>query len=177
MKIRFIGILLFFTLLAPSVIIFGWLQHRKHEVKSEIKWKMIAGIDRSKLEILTFTLPEAENQLRWKHCREFEYKGEMYDVVQKEVHGDSVTYWCWWDHEETKLNRQLSALVNNAFGDDPQQKQKNQRLVQFFKSLYLSNADLISSLLPSDISKTLPPYRNLYASVSSGPDSPPPKSG
>ena len=45
-------------LIAPAVVTYSWLQQRKRAVKKEVKWKMIAGIDKSELVILKFG-PEA----------------------------------------------------------------------------------------------------------------------
>ena len=83
----------------------------KAALKREIKWKMIAGIDQNELVLLKFSKEEAETKLRWEHSKEFEYDGQMYDIVSKEIKGDSIYYRCWWDYEEPALNRKLQQLV------------------------------------------------------------------
>jgi hypothetical protein len=77
-------------------------------------------------------------QLKWKHSREFEFNGEMYDIVEEEMTGDTMHYWCWWDNEETRLNQQLDDLISKSSGTNKEQKQTQQRLSQFFHSLYIT---------------------------------------
>lgn len=113
-----------------------WLQHRKAVVRREVKHMLMAGVDRDELVRFTFSRQEAKQQLTWKHAKEFAYRGQMYDVVDSAVQGDSVTYWCWWDSEETRLEQQLAALAGKAFGQDDHQRQRQQQLLDFYFSLY-----------------------------------------
>ncbi len=133
MKKRVVSILLLLLLLAPVAATWCWLQYQKSAVKRELKWKLADGIDRSELVLLKFSRQEAETNLRWEHAREFEYKGEMYDIVETLNSADSVYYWCWWDHEETALNKQLAALVTKSLGDNPEKKEKQQQLLSYLK--------------------------------------------
>lgn len=79
---------------------------------------MIAGLDPEELVLLKFTSLEAQTKLRWEHSKEFEYRGQMYDVVSYETKGDSIFYRCWWDHKETQLNKRLKILVAKALDQD-----------------------------------------------------------
>ncbi len=97
---------------------------------------MIAGLDKNELVLFKFTDTEAQTELNWEHSKEFEYKGQMYDVVEKLIQGDTIYYWCWWDHEETKLNKQLDRLLANVLGDNPQRQEKKSQLADFFKKLF-----------------------------------------
>ena len=74
-----------FILFAPVATMFLYLHFEKAALKREIKWKMVAGIDQNELVLLKFSKEEAEKQLRWEHSKEFEYEGQMYDVVSKEI--------------------------------------------------------------------------------------------
>ena len=100
---------------------------------------MIEGMDKKNLVLLKFTKAENGTKLNWKHAKEFEYKGQMYDVVEKKIDGDTLSYWCWWDNEETGLNKKLANLISDILGNNKQNKESNKRLVQFFKSLYHIN--------------------------------------
>ena len=51
---------------------------------------------------LSFSKKEAE-QLEWEEEMEFNYKGEMYDVVEKKVEGNRVTVRCIPDTKEDAL--------------------------------------------------------------------------
>jgi hypothetical protein len=126
------SILLISSLIGPYLGISLYLKHEKRMLKREIKHRIIEGIDRSELVELSFT-PEEEQQLRWEHSKEFEYKGEMYDVVESKSENGKITYWCWWDNEETSLNRRLNNLLTRALHDtEPSGATKN---AQFWLNL------------------------------------------
>lgn len=114
---------------------YGWLQLRRKEVRKEVKHQIIAGVERSELVLLTFT-PEQQQKLKWKHSREFEFEGEMYDVVETEIVDGITQYWCWSDDEETVLNKQLFELTNIALGLDPIQKQQQSKFKHYSNTLF-----------------------------------------
>lgn len=123
-------------MVAPITTAYTVLKKQQKKVKREVKWKLIEGVDRSELVLFKFTEEEKRTQLDWKHSKEFAYKGEMYDIAEKEVHGDTTYYWCWWDYEETALNKQLSQLFSFALGNSPVHKQSQEKIIQLYKSLY-----------------------------------------
>ncbi len=174
MKAKLIGISLLFSLFAPVAATFVYLQYQKKQIKREVKWNMITGIDRDELVLLTFSKEETETELRWKHSREFEYKGEMYDIVEKRVDGDQISYWCWWDHEETTLNRQLDGLLAQVMGKNPERKQQESHLTEFFKNLYFEweSVELDEFKSPD---KTTFFYANRFQSIGLSPPIPPPR--
>jgi hypothetical protein len=97
---------------------------------------MIAGMDKSELILLKFPKTEIDTKLNWKHAKEFEYNGKMFDIVEQETNGDTTSYLCWLDKEETKLNKQLRELVTLALGNNPQNQNQQKQLTHFIKSLY-----------------------------------------
>lgn len=98
------------------------------------------GAGQNTLVRLAFTKAQATTALEWEHSREFEYKGEMYDVVKAEEKGDSLIYHCIWDKAETAINRQLDNLVRMVSNNNPQNKQDFKLLLDFFKSLFCTSA-------------------------------------
>ena len=126
-------------LIAPAVVTYSWLQQRKRAVKKEVKWKMIAGIDKSELVLLKFSKAETTTKLNWKHSKEFEFSNQMYDIVDKVVSKDSIHYWCWWDFEETKLNKQLDNLLVGVYQHDSKSKEKQDIVYKFYKSIYFQS--------------------------------------
>lgn len=134
---KVLSIVLLLSLILPFVGTVSWLNYQKKIVRRQIKHEIIAGIERSELVNLTFTLEETQSQLNWKHSKEFEYNNNMYDIVEADTIGNVVTYWCWWDYEETKLNKELTVLLAQFLGNDTQNKETKTRFAQFYKSLYL----------------------------------------
>lgn len=99
------GIFLLAIMLVPFTGTYFWLQYQKKIIRKEVKTKIINKIDRKELVMFIFTKEETETKLRWEHSKEFEYLGQMYDIVESNTNGDTITYWCWHDHKETKLNK------------------------------------------------------------------------
>lgn len=152
------------------------LKNQQKQIKREVKWKLIEAVDRSELVLIKFSEEDKRTQLNWKHSKEFEYKGEMYDIAETEVHGDTTFYWCWWDHEETALNKQLNRLFSFALGNSPTHKQSQEKLIQIFKSLYFFRNDICVDLICSELSNCLiDTYRMNYLNHFISLNSPPPK--
>jgi hypothetical protein len=123
--------------LAPVATSYLMFHQQRKQIKRELKRKLIAGIDRAELVHLTFSLKEKEN-LEWEHSKEFNYNGQYYDVIETEIQGDSVTYICWLDYEETHLYKKLDEMLVKAFGNDATQQKNTKRLNDFFKSVYFT---------------------------------------
>ncbi len=175
MKSKVFGILLIFCFVAPVTTTYIILKYQKKQVKREIKWKLISGIDKEELVLLKFTEEEKQTQLNWKHSKEFEYKGEMYDIVETKIVGDTTYYWLWWDHEETKLNKQLNQLVSFALGHNPKNQENQKRLEKFFKSLYFSENENKELLTFFEVNSKFYFRQNFYPSVFLIPPVPPPE--
>lgn len=136
---------------------------------------IIEGVDKEDLILLEFTKGETLTKLRWEHEKEFEYNAQMYDIVETIVAGNIIYYWCWLDKDETELKRQLGELGNKVFNTDPQKREKNDLLYNFYKSLFFSGREnLHLTLQPVTVKQ-----RSLYCAhtVSSHfqPPTPPPR--
>lgn len=177
MQKRIIAISLLFILFAPVVTIFLYLQYEKKVVRREVKWKMIAGLDQEELVLLKFSKEQTETELRWEHSKEFEYNEQMYDIVSTEIKGDSIFYRCWWDHEETALNKRLKKLVVNAFDQDENKRDAQLNLHLYLRSFFCT--DVFNwEMIPSQ--KVLVVYQDLiqpkyFTSLLISPPTPPPK--
>jgi len=139
LKYRFFSIVLLGALLIPVSVVFIGLKNQQRQIRKEVKWKMIAGIDKSELVLLKFTKDETESKLRWKHSGEFQYLGDFYDIVETAHHDDSVYYWCWLDRAETELNCKLQHLLGDNFKNNSTQKSKHDYLKSFIKSLFVED--------------------------------------
>lgn len=172
---RAAALFLLLCLTLPFLGTYTCLKMEKRKVKKTIKWRMIDGMDKSELVLLKFTKTQVESELEWEHSREFEYNGQMYDVVEKQQQGDTIYYYCWQDDEETKLNLQLSELVANALGQNPLNKDKQERLHNFLKNLYCSEKS--DKNLPARRAKEIFPFNlnSCYSSIFFSPPAPPPE--
>ncbi|MGH1433377.1 MAG: hypothetical protein ACRBG0_02855 [Lewinella sp.] len=136
MKGKAASIFLFFCLVAPIVLTFGYLHYQKEQTRRKVEREIINSGDENGLVLLKFTEKESQTLLRWEHSREFEFDGQMYDIVKTEEKGDTTYYWCWWDEAETKLNQQLEELLVSSRNQQPSQHSQQEKLIDFFKSLY-----------------------------------------
>ena len=160
--------------MAPFWGTYTFLKYKKSKVRKEIKKQIIAGIDRNKLTVLKFTKEEAATELWWKHSKEFEYKGEMYDVVKSQEKGDSIQYWCWPDKKETLLNKQLKSLVTITMKHNPLNQKKSTEIIDFFKLLYCEDMHKMNNLSLFQSKIKFIPFLYYITSVSVPPPKPPP---
>ncbi len=137
MKTRLSGILILLLLVVPIISTYSYLHITKQKIRKEVKQKILNKIEKEDLILLTFTKDEAEN-LDWKHSREFEFDGQMYDIIKQEIQGENILYWCWNDNEETKINKQIDSLLAFVLGENQQNKENQKRLNNYFNSLFFS---------------------------------------
>ncbi len=177
MKRKVFGILFSVLLFAPATSTFIWLQHKKYLIKYEIKQQIIKGLDKSELSLFRFTDWELENTLEWEDDHEFEYKGMMYDIVEKSRQGNITLIWCWEDKEETKINNSIKSIADNLLGNDKESQQRHTSLTNFFKTLYSSESLVWKSRIPEPSELSFKPFIIIgYSKHIALPDRPPAKS-
>tara|TARA_Y100001949_G_scaffold51985_1_gene43796 strand:+ start:771 stop:1235 length:465 start_codon:yes stop_codon:yes gene_type:complete len=149
---------------------------KRVKLRKEVKHQMMIGIPKEKLTLIIST-PETAHLLDWEHAKEFEYEDEMYDVVYSESKGDTIYYWCWEDHKESELNKELSYLFHKSLDQSPDEDSNNALTLTFFKTLYPTYE------LSYDLSPTVEVIDNLFTEssqnlpvISRSIDSPPPQS-
>tara|TARA_Y100000782_G_scaffold100921_1_gene116231 strand:- start:5646 stop:6206 length:561 start_codon:yes stop_codon:yes gene_type:complete len=174
-KEKFLGLFLFFCLAAPFITGYTWLHHQKYVLRKSIKKQIIAGVNKEELVLIQLSKEQAKKELKWKHSKEFEYHHEMYDIVTFEETADSVFYRCWWDHEETKLNRRLQHLLALTMGQHHQKNKQQKRLASYFKSFYTPNNSISNNWYSISTSVKYYTYNETFQSVSIAPPFPPPK--
>lgn len=168
------NILLLACLTLPFIGSVSWLNYQKKKVKHRIKHEIIAGIDKNELVSLTFTLEEVKIKVNWKHAKEFRYNDNMYDVVEADTCDNIVTYWCWWDSEETKLNKQLKKLLAHFLRTNTQNKETKTQLANFYDSLYYSYCKVWKASINKHQKIQFTLYSNNYESLNIAPSNPPP---
>lgn len=154
---RIFSIIILIAILTPGIGSFVLLRQRRSEIRREVKHQLIASTSREGLELLKFTKDQAK-ALKWKHSKEFEYRNHMYDVVEKIEKGDSIYFWCWWDYEETILNKKLKTLLADIWQQNPQRKNTQDFLVQFYKSLFHQHINYPEN----NIQNTELPHNSIY---------------
>lgn len=170
-----ISISLLLIIAIATLFPFAYLKMERKAIKKAIKHKIIAGIDKEELVLLVFKIDELNQKVKWKHSKEFQYKGEMYDIVEKEIIGNEIHYWVWWDKEETALNQKLTNLVRQNFAQNPYQNNKNQVITHFFKTLYLSEKPTMQLVVLKNEINHFTPYQSFISYWQQSPATPPPQ--
>lgn len=173
-QLNIAGIILLFSLITPPVVTYSWLQYKKAIVKKEVKKHLKAGMEKKELVELQFSKKEVRQKLRWEHSREFEYKDQMYDVVEVRIQNDSFYYLCWWDRAESKIKHQLEGLIRHFMQKDPENNSQKERLFEFYKSLYCSSTAALTPLVHLQITTTYF-HSDSYISPNLSPPVPPPQ--
>jgi hypothetical protein len=175
---RLPGFILFICLITPFIGTYTLFQYKKYLVKKEVKCQLIKRIDRQQLVLVKVATKEIDTKLHWKHSREFELEGHMYDVVEREMRSDTAFLYCWPDHAESQINKQLTILMSQALGQHPQSRDHQKRLVDFFKTLFCSSDNCQSKETTANADKLIHPhFHPAYSSFLIPPPSPPPKIG
>jgi hypothetical protein len=175
LKSRLYSIALISCLVVPLATCFVMLQWQKKQVRKVVKWNLIANVDHQELVHLTLSAEEQQTQLRWEHEGEFEYRGEMYDVVKTEVIGNSTHFTLWHDSEETRLNKKLDELVAIALGENPKKQENEQKVNDFFKSLFIANDPINSEIIVLAENTKYHPAKNYRQQGAHSPPVPPPE--
>lgn len=87
--------------------------------------------------VLRFFIPDVSHKLHWEDEHEFEFQGNMYDVIQTTVSKDSVFYTCLLDYQESAYNRQLEYLWNyNMYVQTTSSPENTKHFIEHLKKLY-----------------------------------------
>jgi hypothetical protein len=123
---------------------------------------------------LKFTKEQINNELRWEHKGEFEYKGQMYDISKREERGDTTYFYCYWDKFETLINAKLNDLI--ALHTTGKNKQNDTELiVSLFKAVYLTTNNIIEIDFPSLVVMNTAAINTAHYNTDLKLESPPPQ--
>lgn len=168
-------IILTLILAVPYFGAYLYLNSVKIQNRKEIHSVLRTMKQPADLVLLKFTTKETLEKLRWEHDREFEYNGQMYDIVEATASGDTVIYLCYPDHKETRINKELGKSLARATGQDPSRKSQNDRLTEVFKLTFLQTLSTWTPTVPALLSVNHSPLTIYHSSSAPSPPSPPPK--
>lgn len=155
-----------------------WVTHlalKNHllEIKREVKRSILAGIPEKDQVVIKLHSSELSS-LYWEHETEFEFEGNMYDVIRSTEIGDSIMYYCFKDHAESTIKRKLTTLLHDIRKEDGKSHQQVEKLQSYFTSLFPNRAFTLNSVWvdvkPVDYGR----LRFAIQSTHSPPPTPPP---
>ena len=124
---------------------------------------------------LTFSEKEVEHSLRWEHDKEFEFKGEMYDILSTEKKNDSITYSCYKDKKETSINKTIVKFIAGFFHHNPLHEQQLSVIADFAKKLGPVTTEIIPCITASTFLQCSKDYVEELLLFPKIPPIPPPK--
>jgi hypothetical protein len=127
------------------------------------------------IEFLVFNKDDILNgkvNFGWIDSREFEYNGDMYDIVKKEENDKQIFLYCINDSKEEKLDKEFSKNVEETTTNKKQKPNDNNPI----KTLISEAVCLVSSkLMDADNLAYMPNYFRTYSSIWKEIATPPPK--
>lgn len=145
-------------------------KYRQHQIKN--------GISDDELVLLKIPVSLEEHptkDFKRIHAKEFQYKGNMYDVVKQKSKGDTTWYWCIWDKRETALLANLDKLVHRAMSHNSAQQDNIEMLKKLLSSLYFTKYTIQLALPVAQKSKTTVHIAEHTISSIASPPTPPPQ--
>lgn len=96
---------------------YGWLLHlQKEYVRVEVRHKMMEGFAADELiliEVPIVSETEPNTLFRRIHSKEFEYLGQMYDIVSSEKFEDVTWYLVFPDKKESKIKQRIKQRMRD----------------------------------------------------------------
>jgi len=154
------------------------LYWQKKEVRKEVKKRINDGLKDDQLVKLTFFKPDINKLLKWTKKDEFDFNGQMYDIVRSWESNDSVTYMCWKDDDESIIKQRLNQLSELEWNKNTTNKRQSERKTDFYKTLICPKPDstLHKWLFLNKSNQAKIPYdTNVIISFIRLPHSPPPE--
>ncbi|MDP5047353.1 MAG: hypothetical protein NWQ39_03025 [Saprospiraceae bacterium] len=122
--------------IAPFYGTYLYLSLQQKTIQEAVQLKLEEGIPSNELVKLTFFKKEIPKLLKWEHDKEFEFKGQMYDVVEVTDVGDSLQYLCWWDKAETATKKNKQKLLHARIDTSNSEKHISFTFSDYYKSIY-----------------------------------------
>lgn len=110
-----------------------FLHYEKGRAKRHML-EIVQKVNSGQLLELTFTIQEYES-LHWEHDYEFSLKGEMYDVLSKEIQNDVIIVKCVHDKRETSINKSIVKFIAGFLNSNPFHEQQLMAFTDFAKHL------------------------------------------
>lgn len=142
-----VSLLFLALLILPMVVMQYHLRKQIRSIKHEVQNAILQGLPKEDLRIFHFT-PLEQKQLQWEHEHEFEWHGQMFDVVSMQKQGNKLIIECWPDQKESALKQYMRTMWARALGSDPKHQGEKDKLYQFLSQLYFEQVqNALSPLL------------------------------
>jgi hypothetical protein len=175
--LRSLSVVLIALLLLQSVISLFVYDVKLKQIKRSVKWAYLN--ERSKDELVLVKVAkslEASSNTFFSrvHAKEFEFLGEMYDIVCQSDKGDTTYYYCFHDREETQLAKKIHAQLINLLAQNNSTSKQEKKAWDFYQLKYLPIDYWQSAAIPVSVTTLLCAYNPIILSGHLSIKSPPP---
>jgi hypothetical protein len=115
------------------------LSYERYEIREKVEQKLLNSLKKSELICI---VENAENlsKIIWERPeKEFEFEGNLYDVVYSENILGITHYYCLSDKDETKLEAKIDKLLENQTEKSPSGNQ-SKRILHFFSEPLITHS-------------------------------------
>ena len=161
--------------IAPFYGTYLYLSLQQKVIQEAVQGKLEEEIPENELVKLIFFKKEIPKLLKWEHDKEFEYNGQMYDVVEVTDVGDSLQYLCWWDKAETASKENMQNLISEEINKSKPSKHKPVNFSDYYKSIYVFLTPCSENEIVVPIGRTSFSFAKHEGILSTEPPFPPPK--
>lgn len=121
--------------MVPSGLGFMLLKFQKRIIRNSVKELIYSSLSNSELSRIVVKTNDSDDIL-WHHHDEFEFKGNMYDVISIDSQKDSVVYLCFLDEKESKVNINIDQLAKSIWSHSPLSNDFETKLVDFIQKVF-----------------------------------------
>jgi hypothetical protein len=111
------------------------LKFQKRLIRNSVKELIYSGLSNSELSRIVVNTSDSDNLL-WHHHDEFEFQGNMYDLVSIESFKDSIVYICFLDEKESEVNIYIDQQAKSIWIHSPFANDFETKLVDFIQKVF-----------------------------------------
>ncbi len=141
--LKSLSILFVALLLLQSVVSIFVYDSKLKKIRRKFKWETILSLKDEHLTLVKIakSLEEKPNQhFKRIHGKEFQFLGEMYDIVRKTEYTDTTYYYCFHDVDESEIIRNINRWMHDNFGNSKANNETGDIQKDFFEKDYLAVA-------------------------------------
>ena len=127
-------------------------QHFRHEWQMKVREQLAISYGKDEVSFFTF---HKNNSKSNKH--EFDINGQFYDVISREIQGDSVIVKCFSDEKETQLIAQFHDDIQKNMAQKTDSQKKTQLFFNYLLKDFIFDNEFHLAMPPSvlEVKKSL----------------------
>jgi hypothetical protein len=111
------------------------LKFQKRLIRNSVKELVYSGLSNSQLSRIVVNTSDSD-YLLWHHHDEFEFHGNMYDLISIESSKDSIVYLCFLDEKESAINIYIDQQAKSIWSHSPFANDFETKLVDFIQKVF-----------------------------------------